>query len=158
NRDEPVKWVCLTKIPRNLRPFLHLRPVVIGKSLREVVREIRLACDAPYDGICAVPRDEVAPVLLCFLDTHQGHEVAARAHDTGRQTLLNEVAKPLVSGVEVFRPDPYEILLPGKTRLVRAARIERGHVRIESRNNLNHRKALLNPVGRERLELIGPME
>src|SRR5205823_3122209 len=150
NRDQPVKGVPLADIARDLGPTPDLCAVVVGKTLGQVVRQVRLARYAPHDRHRAVARDEVTPVLLRLLDAHPRNEIAPRADDARREALLDQVFDPAIRGIEVLRTDAGVVRFPGETRFVRAARVKRGHVRIKAGNDLNDVEALLLPVRGQR--------
>ena len=158
NGDEAMKRIDFAKITHDLGPAFDLRAVVVGKPLCEIIGQVCLAGGTPHDRQGAVTRDEVAPVLFHFLHSHPRDEITPRADDARRETLIDEVSKPSIGGIEIFGSDAAVVGLPGVTGFVGAARVERRHVRIKAGNDLNDVKALFFPVSRKLFEFVRPMQ
>jgi hypothetical protein len=97
-------------------------------------------------------------MLLDFLLAQDGQVITPASHDTGNQSLTDQIAQPQVSHVEVGRIDAAQVLFPRVARFVSPARIELRHVGIQPCHNLNDRKSLSDAIGSQSLEVFGPAQ
>ena len=82
--------------------------------------------------------------------------ITPRTDDAGHKALLDEVKNAAIRRVEILGTNAAVVFLPRKPRLIRAPRVERGHVGIKSRHDLNDVEPFLFSIGGQRLEIIGP--
>ncbi len=116
-------------------------------------------------------QDRVLTVLdayLAALKTHKGNAdtMAALAAERGiplppidfTSATWDQMAKPFVGGIEVFRANAAVVCLPGITGFVRAARIKGRHVGIKSRDDLDDVEPFFFPISGELFEFVGPVQ
>src|SRR5882672_3117426 len=97
-------------------------------------------------------------MLFHFLHAHPWHEITPGSNDARREALFDQITEALVGGIEVFRPNPGVIGWVRIARFIGSARVERKHVWIQTRDELDDVKALCLSVGGKLPELIGPMQ
>ena len=91
-------------------------------------------------------------------DAHPLDEVAPAADHAGGEAAAHEVLHADVRHVEVGGVDAGVVLFPGEAGFVGAARVERGHIRVEAGHDLDDGEALGGAVGGELLEIVRPVE
>ena len=145
-------------VPAELSPTTLLKRRVFGFRFREVIRHGAFPCQAPDDRIGSPTGYEIPPVLLQFRHAHPGQEIAPTADDARRQAMLDQILNSQIGRVEVPGIDAGVVRLPGEPGFVRAARVKRRHVGIESCDNLDYREALVHAVGHQRLKVFRPAQ
>ena len=153
-----MKGIDAAHVPAQLGPAPLLEGRVLGFRLREVIRHGTFAGQAPDHGIGSPAGDQVPPVLLQFGHAHPGQEIAPTGDDARRQAMLDQILNPQIGRIEVPRIDAGVVRLPGEPRFVRAARVKRRHVGIESCDNLDYREALVHAVGHQGLKVFRPAQ
>src|SRR5216683_4508111 len=146
DRNRAPQRIHSSHISGYLRPAVFLCFRILGLSLRQIERHRPLSGQTPDGRIRAPARDEVAPVLLHFFESHEGQEVAPTAYDAGDNAMIGKIFYANVSHIEIGRIDAGVIALPRKAGFIGATSVVRRHVRIEARDYLNHRKAFLETI------------
>ena len=135
-----------------------LRVGVFLGSLGEVVGHGALAGQAPDHWIRAPAGDEVTPVLLDPGHAHARNEVSPEADNAGGQAVIGKMLDADIGHVKILGIDGGVVAIPRVAGFVGAALVEGLHVGIEAGHDLHHGETLLQAIGSEGLEAVGPAE
>jgi hypothetical protein len=99
---------------------------------------------------------QVAPVPFHVVQPDHGQVIAPGPDEAGNQTLFDEVEHALVGFIKKTRVDLAEVMFPGKSAPAAAPLVKQGHVRVQTRHQLDQVEAQLLPVLYQGLEIVRP--
>ena len=95
---------------------------------------------------------------LDVLYAHKLQIVAPQPHHVRHEAFLQEHLEPFIDQIKVSRVDALEVLIPGVSGGVAAARVEGGNIAGKGDGELDHVEALGPPVVGQPLEAPGEVE